>query len=63
MYYCKALRFEDRPDYVYLKQTLRDLLLKKGHDYDFMFDWTILDIVFIVITLLFLAQGIQNEVI
>jgi len=41
--YCRALRFEDRPDYMYLKRMFRDLFFRKGYSYDNVFDWTILN--------------------
>mmetsp|Transcript_130986 Transcript_130986/g.231492 ORF Transcript_130986/g.231492 Transcript_130986/m.231492 type:complete len:316 (-) Transcript_130986:207-1154(-) len=41
--YCRSLRFEDRPDYAYLRRLLKDLFLREGYQYDFVFDWTILN--------------------
>lgn len=41
--YCRGLRFEDRPDYAYLRRTLRDLFLREGHTYDSKFDWSALE--------------------
>jgi casein kinase 1 len=41
--YCRSLRFEDRPDYAYLRRLLKDLFFKEGYQYDFVFDWTILN--------------------
>jgi len=41
--YCRALRFEDRPDYAYLRRLLKDLFFKEGYQYDFVFDWTVLN--------------------
>ncbi len=40
----KALRFDDRPDYDYLKRLFRELFFRKGYTYDNMFDWEILAI-------------------
>mmetsp|Transcript_15701 Transcript_15701/g.14210 ORF Transcript_15701/g.14210 Transcript_15701/m.14210 type:complete len:354 (-) Transcript_15701:131-1192(-) len=37
----KSLRFEDRPDYDYLKRLFRELFFRKGFTYDNMFDWEI----------------------
>jgi len=37
--YCRALHFEDKPDYAYLRKLFRDLFLREGHKYDAMFDW------------------------
>ena len=41
--YCKSLRFEDRPDYAYLKRMFKDLFLRERFEYDFVFDWTLLN--------------------
>jgi hypothetical protein len=38
----RTLRFEDRPDYDYLKRLFRELFFRKGFSYDNMFDWEIL---------------------
>ena len=40
----KALRFEDRPDYDYLKRLFRELFFRKGFSYDNMFDWEMLSL-------------------
>jgi len=41
--YCRSLRFEDRPDYAYLRRLLKDLFFREGYQYDFIFDWTVLN--------------------
>eukprot|EP00927_Polykrikos_kofoidii_P082756 TRINITY_DN830_c0_g1_i3.p1 TRINITY_DN830_c0_g1~~TRINITY_DN830_c0_g1_i3.p1 ORF type:complete len:256 (-),score=45.67 TRINITY_DN830_c0_g1_i3:44-772(-) len=41
--YCRSLRFEDRPDYAYLRRLLKDLFFREAYQYDFVFDWTILN--------------------
>ena len=38
----KALRFEDRPDYDYLKRLFRELFFRKGFSFDNIFDWDLL---------------------
>jgi casein kinase 1 len=38
--YCRNLGFEDRPDYAYLRKVFKELLLKEGYQYDFIFDWS-----------------------
>mmetsp|Transcript_103921 Transcript_103921/g.333109 ORF Transcript_103921/g.333109 Transcript_103921/m.333109 type:complete len:432 (+) Transcript_103921:152-1447(+) len=38
--YCKALRFEDRPDYAYLRRLFKDLFMREGFVNDGMFDWS-----------------------
>ncbi|KAL8139843.1 hypothetical protein V2J09_005864 [Rumex salicifolius] len=41
-HYCRSLRFDDKPDYAYLKRIFRDLFIREGFQYDYVFDWTIL---------------------
>ena len=43
--YCKNLRFEDRPDYHYLRRLFRDQFAKCGYQNDLLFDWCVPDIV------------------
>lgn len=40
--YCRGLRFEEMPDYMYLRQLFRILFRTLNHQYDYMFDWTLL---------------------
>uniref|UniRef100_H0XN06 non-specific serine/threonine protein kinase n=1 Tax=Otolemur garnettii TaxID=30611 RepID=H0XN06_OTOGA len=40
--YCRGLRFEETPDYMYLRQLFRILFKTLNLQYDFVFDWTIL---------------------
>ena len=39
--YCRALRFDDKPDYAYLRLLFRDLFCKRGYTADHRFDWNI----------------------
>eukprot|EP01053_Blabericola_migrator_P006348 Blabericola_migrator_1__6347@NODE_31_length_18777_cov_137_037787_g27_i0_p7_GENE_NODE_31_length_18777_cov_137_037787_g27_i0NODE_31_length_18777_cov_137_037787_g27_i0_p7_ORF_typecomplete_len336_score47_40Pkinase/PF00069_25/4_1e37Pkinase_Tyr/PF07714_17/8_9e21Pkinase_fungal/PF17667_1/3_2e13Kdo/PF06293_14/8_2e08Kinaselike/PF14531_6/2_9e06RIO1/PF01163_22/3_5e06WaaY/PF06176_11/4_6e06APH/PF01636_23/0_006PIP49_C/PF12260_8/0_068PIP49_C/PF12260_8/4_2e03FTA2/PF13095_6/0_062YrbLPhoP_reg/PF10707_9/0_091_NODE_ len=39
--YCRSLRFEDRPDYAYLRRLFKDLFFREGYQYDFVFDWSL----------------------
>ncbi|CAI9766137.1 unnamed protein product [Fraxinus pennsylvanica] len=41
-HYCRSLRFDDKPDYAYLKRIFRDLFIREGFQCDYVFDWTIL---------------------
>ncbi|KAL8102604.1 hypothetical protein AgCh_027211 [Apium graveolens] len=41
-HYCRSLRFEDKPDYAYLKRIFRELFIREGFQFDYVFDWTIL---------------------
>ena len=37
--YCRNLRFDEKPDYAYLKNLFKDLFVKSGFEYDNMYDW------------------------
>jgi hypothetical protein len=39
---CRSLRFDDKPDYSYLRKLFRDLFVREGYQWDYVFDWTIL---------------------
>eukprot|EP00163_Fabomonas_tropica_P013631 TRINITY_DN2518_c1_g3_i1.p1 TRINITY_DN2518_c1_g3~~TRINITY_DN2518_c1_g3_i1.p1 ORF type:complete len:235 (-),score=67.58 TRINITY_DN2518_c1_g3_i1:512-1216(-) len=39
--YCRQLRFDDKPDYAYLRKLFRDSFFREGYQYDLVFDWTI----------------------
>ncbi|KAM3260908.1 hypothetical protein ACQJBY_051890 [Aegilops geniculata] len=41
-HYCRSLRFEDRPDYSYLKKLFQDVFVREGYQFDYVFDWTAL---------------------
>ncbi|WOL08349.1 hypothetical protein Cni_G17102 [Canna indica] len=41
-HYCHSLAFDQRPDYEFLKRLFRDLFIREGYQFDFIFDWTIL---------------------
>ena len=38
--FCRSLRFEDKPDYPYLRELFRGLFHKLGYTYDYVFDWS-----------------------
>ncbi|WFD31316.1 non-specific serine/threonine protein kinase [Malassezia sp. CBS 17886] len=38
---CRSLRFDDRPDYSYLRKLFRDLFVREGYQYDYVYDWSI----------------------
>jgi len=42
MNYCRRLRFEERPDYVYLRQLFQDLFVRESFLHDNIFDWNVL---------------------
>jgi casein kinase I family protein HRR25 len=39
--YCRSLRFDDKPDYSYLRKLFRDLFVREGFQYDYVFDWSV----------------------
>jgi casein kinase 1 len=41
MQFCRSIRFDDRPDYPYLRRLFRDLFYRLEYSPDFQYDWTI----------------------
>lgn len=41
MSYCRQLKFEETPDYPYVRRIFKELFYKCGFENDFIFDWTI----------------------
>ena len=39
--YSRSLRFDDKPDYSYLRKLFRDLFIRQGFQYDYVFDWSV----------------------
>jgi hypothetical protein len=39
MNYCKTLKFEERPDYKFMRRLFRDLFDRVGFSWDYNFDW------------------------
>ena len=39
--YCKNLKFEEKPDYNYLRKLFRDLMTKNRFEMDYVYDWTL----------------------
>lgn len=39
--YCKSLKFEDQPDYLYVRRLFKDLFQRLAFEYDFNYDWLI----------------------
>lgn len=42
MKYVRTLNFEDKPDYSRIRRMFRDLFVRRGFEYDYVFDWTVL---------------------
>jgi hypothetical protein len=39
--YSRKLKFEERPDYQQLISMMRELFVREGYDFDFMYDWIV----------------------
>jgi hypothetical protein len=39
LHYVRSLKFDDKPDYDFLRKLFRDLFTRQGYRYDYMFDW------------------------
>lgn len=37
--YCRSLKFEEKPDYKYLRKLFRDLFYRNNFQYDYVWDW------------------------
>lgn len=37
--YCRNIKFEDKPDYTYLKKIFKERFVKEGYYYDYVYDW------------------------
>ena len=40
MKYCRDLKFEEKPDYSFLRRMFKDLFTQLGYEYDYVYDWT-----------------------
>lgn len=38
----RSLRFDDKPDYVGFRKLMRDLFVRLGYRYDYIYDWTLI---------------------
>jgi hypothetical protein len=39
--YCRNLKFEEKPDYNYLRKLFKDLMNRNGYECDYAYDWVI----------------------
>jgi hypothetical protein len=39
--YCRNLKFEEKPDYGYLRKLFKDLFNRSGFENDYNYDWVI----------------------
>ena len=37
--YCRKLKFDEKPDYGYLKKIFKELFVRSGYEYDYVYDW------------------------
>ena len=37
--YVRSLRFEEKPDYAYLRKLMKNLFHRQGFSYDYVYDW------------------------
>lgn len=42
--YCRSLKFEERPDYTWLKRLFKNLFQKLEYDWNLSFDWAELSV-------------------
>lgn len=40
--YCRNLKFDEKPDYGYLKKIFKELFVKNGYEYDYVYDWLLI---------------------
>ncbi len=53
--YCKGLGFEEKPDYLHLRQLFRNLFHRQGFTYDYVFDWNLLK--FVSVSWIYMQMG------
>ena len=39
--YCRNLKFEEKPDYSYLRKLFKDVMYRNNFENDYMYDWVI----------------------
>ena len=40
--YVRTLKFEEKPDYTYLKKLFKERFVKEGYEYDYVYDWILI---------------------
>lgn len=40
--YCRGLKFEEKPDYNYLRKLFKELFVKEAFEFDYVYDWILL---------------------
>lgn len=41
--YCRSLKFDDKPDYGFLRRNFKELFFRSGYEWDYDFDWCCTD--------------------
>lgn len=59
--FCRSLRFDDKPDYSYLRQLFRNLFHRQGFTYDYVFDWNMLKFVSLCTSFKFLLYIVLKK--
>jgi hypothetical protein len=49
------MKFDEKPDYSYLRQLFRNLFHRQGFTYDYVFDWNMLKFVRILLVVVWSA--------
>lgn len=39
--YCRNMKFDEKPDYLFLKSLFKDLFIRSRFEYDYVYDWNI----------------------
>jgi len=42
MNYVRNLKFDEKPDYTYLKKILKERFVKEGYEFDYVYDWILI---------------------
>lgn len=41
LHYCRNLKFEEKPDYAYLRKIFKDMMHRNNYELDFNYDWVL----------------------
>lgn len=48
MNYSRSLRFDDKPDYEFVKKLFKDLMIKESLQFDYVYDWVLINAVIFI---------------